>query len=202
MKKLQNLWRNPTETFEEILSRKFRWIDILPLFAISGIYRVYYVIKAENGFNLSSNGRLLGSIMAIIVIGAFWGVISNLFLSFLVKVTGRIFKAENSMKKIITVFAWSSVPLILACVIIILSLTFMRIVLAQDGNKPILGLVLSVITILLNIGIIVPSIWSVFLVFKGLKIAQNLDRTKTILNYLLAIVIYFPIYYLIMSFKF
>ena len=31
---LQKLWRNPTKTFDEILSKDIRWIQILPLFAV------------------------------------------------------------------------------------------------------------------------------------------------------------------------
>tara|TARA_R110002049_G_scaffold259060_4_gene434801 strand:+ start:1528 stop:2127 length:600 start_codon:yes stop_codon:yes gene_type:complete len=198
---LQKLWRNPTKTFDEILSKDIRWIQILPLFAVNGIYLVYYLIKAERGYNLTSNGKLWGAIAGVLVIGSVWGIISNLFVGYLVKVTGRIFNAENNLKKIYAVFAWSSVPLIIACIIIITSLIFIRVILAQEETST-LSIFLSLLTIILNIGMIVPAIWSFILFYKGLKVAQKLDMTKTILNYLLAIAIYAPLYYLIMAFKF
>ncbi|UJH66490.1 YIP1 family protein [Allomuricauda sp. SCSIO 65647] len=198
---LQKLWTNPTKTFNDILSREIRWIEILPLFAVNGIYVVYYLIKAEKGYNLASNGKLWGAILGIIVIGSIWGIISNLFVGYLVKVTGRIFKAENNLKKIYAVFAWSSIPLIIACIIIILSLIFVRVILAQEETSS-SNIFLSLLTIILNIGMIVPAIWSFILFYKGLKVAQKLDMTKTILNYILAIAIFAPLYYLIMFFEY
>lgn len=201
MKRIQKLWRNPSETFNEILSKEIRWIEILPLLAVHGIYLVYYIIRAEEGYNLTSNGKLLGAIAGVVIIGSIWGIISNMFVGYLIKITGRIFKAENNLKKIYAVLAWSSVPLIIACIIIIMNLTFVRIILVQEGTST-LSIFLSFLIIILNIGMIVPALWSIILFYKGLKIAQDLNTTKTILNYSLAIAIYAPIYYLIMSFKF
>lgn len=201
LKKLQNLWRNPTETFKEILSKEIKWTDILPLFAINGIYLVYYIIRAEGGNNLSSNGKLLGAIGGIVIIGSIWGIISNLFIGYLVKLTGRIFKADNNLKNIYAVLAWSSSPLIIACIIILVNLTFVRVIIAQDDTTT-LSIFLSFLVILLNLGITIVAIWSFIIFYKGLKIAQGLDTTKTILNYLLAVAIYAPIYYLLMMLKF
>jgi len=198
---LEKLWRNPTETFNEILSKEIRWIEILPLLAVHGIYLVYYIIRAEGGFNLTNNGALLGAIAGIVVIGSIWGIISNLFIGYLVKITGRLFNAENNLKKIYAVFAWSSLPLIIACIIIIMNLIFVRIILVQEDTTT-LSIFLSFLIIILNVGMIVPAIWSIILFYKGLKIAQELDITKVILNYLLAFAIYAPLYYLMMTFKF
>ncbi len=39
------------------------------------------------------------------------------------------------------------------------------------------------------------SIWQIYLVFKGLKVAQNLDTQNTILNYVVAKAIFGIFYY-------
>jgi hypothetical protein len=193
MKKLKSFWKKPTETFELVLSKDINWIRTLLLFGCNGIVFIYYIMKSEGYINIESLQMTIVSILAMVSLGIIYGIISNLIIGFLIKLTGKLFNAENDLKKIYSVLSWSYFPLLISVLFLIPSILIARII-TTDINTT-LKLTLSILIIILMLVQAVFGIWQLILLFKGLKIAQNLNSINTILNYLSGALIFGIFYY-------
>ncbi len=195
MNKLTSFWKKPTETFELVLSKDISWIKTLLLFSCNGIVFIYYIMKAEGYINIESLQMTIVSILTMVSLGIIYGIISNLIIGFLIKLTGKLFKAENNLKKIYSVLGWSYFPLLISVIFLIPSILTARII-TTDINTT-LKLTLSILIIILMLVQAVFGIWQLILLFKGLKIAQKLNSINTILNYLSGALIFGIFYYFI-----
>jgi hypothetical protein len=193
MKKLKSFWKKPTETFELVLSKDINWIRTLLLFGCNGIVFIYYIMKSEGYINIESLQMTIVSILAMVSLGIIYGIISNLIIGFLIKLTGKLFNAENDLKKIYSVLSWSYFPLLISVLFLIPSILIARII-TTDINTT-LKLTLSILIIILMLVQAVFGIWQLILLFKGLKIAQKLNSINTILNYLSGALIFGIFYY-------
>lgn len=101
MKKLKSFWKKPTETFELVLSKDINWIKTLSLFGCNGIIFIYYIMKSEGLINIESIKMTIVSILSIVSLGIVFGIFSNLIVGYLIKLTGKLFNAENDLKKYI-----------------------------------------------------------------------------------------------------
>jgi len=193
MNKLTSFWKKPTETFELVLSKDISWIKTLLLFSCNGIVFIYYIMKAQGYINIESLQMTIVSILTMVSLGIIYGIISNLIIGFLIKLTGKLFKAKNDLKKIYSALGWSYFPLLISVIFLIPSILIARII-TTDINTT-LKLTLSILIIILMLVQAVFGIWQLILLFKGLKIAQKLNSLNTILNYLSGTLIFGILYY-------
>jgi len=194
-KTLISLWKNPKKALRINLKNKISWYKILFLFSCNGIILVYNIIKAEGALKLESYGQTFATIIALLLVGSLFGVLSNLILGFLIKLTGKLWKQNNKLKKIYKALAWSYYPLSISVILIIINIFIARFILLNIDSPSIL--IISLVYILLLIIQSILSIWHLILLFYGLKITLNLNTLKTVLNYFLAVLIYGIFYYLI-----
>jgi hypothetical protein len=195
MNKLKSFWKKPTETFELVLSKDINWIKTLLLFGCNGIVFIYYIMKSEGYINIESLQMTIVSILSMVILGIIYGIISNLIIGFLIKLTGKLFNAENDLKKIYSVLSWSYLPLMISVLFLIPSILTARIITTDIDTT--LKLILSILIIMLVQAVF--GIWQLFLLFKGLKVAQKLSSLNTIFNYLSGTMIFGIFYYFLIK---
>ncbi|EGV42726.1 YIP1 family protein [Bizionia argentinensis JUB59] len=193
MKKLKSFWKKPTETFELVLSKDINWIKTLSLFGCNGIIFIYYIMKSEGLINIESFKMTIVSILSMVSLGIIYGIFSNLIVGYLIKLTGKLFNAENDLKKIYSVLSWSYFPLFFSVLFLIPSIIVARIITTEIDTT--LILILSLLIIVLMLVQAVFGIWQLILLFKGLKVAQKLNTLNAVLNYLSGAMIFGIFYY-------
>ena len=192
-----NIWKTPTESFIQLISRGLRWKQVIPFFSAHGIVFIYYVMRSHSLFDLSTNKSLIIAITTLLVAGSVYGILSNLLVGYLIRLTGILFKAKSRIKDIYNVMSWAYLPCIFSTVIIVINLLLARVITSSDNTNMNLILSFLVMGLLLFLGIF--GIWSLILLVKGLKVAQGLSTINTILNFLMATIIYGTFYYLVIG---
>jgi hypothetical protein len=200
MEKLKSFWKKPTETYELILSKDINWFKTVLFFSCNGIIIMYYIMKSQEMINIESFKMTILTIFFMLLIGMIYGLVTNFIVGFLIKLTGKFFNGKNDLKKIYTVLSWSYYPLTISVYLIIVNILISRIILMTEIDTfVLLFLSLVVITFTIIQGIL--GIWQLILLFRGLKIAQGLSTTNTILNYLSGAFI-FGLFYFLLTYKF
>lgn len=171
----------------------FKWGSSILTFSFYGTF-VYFMSKKEAIFNLDSN--LFSEIMTVLTIGFLFGNIVTFSISYLIQLTSKIFRANVLVKEIVHVFTIAYRPHLISVLMVILSLTgnhYLGSNLVQDHPLIVFGfaVVISLIFVLV-------SIFSLIIEFYGLKLALNLTLGKTILSFLLASILFSPIYFLLL----
>jgi hypothetical protein len=154
-------------------------------------------MKSEGYINIESLQMTIVSILSMVILGIIYGIISNLIIGFLIKLTGKLFNAENDLKKIYSVLSWSYLPLMISVLFLIPSILTARIITTDIDTT--LKLILSILIIILMLVQAVFGIWQLFLLFKGLKVAQKLSSLNTIFNYLSGTMIFGIFYYFLIK---
>lgn len=193
MHKLKSLWEKPTETFELILSKDLNWFKTILFFSSNGTVFSYYLFKIKGFINVDSQNSTLVTILSIFTLGIMYGILSNIIVGLLIKIIGKLFNGTNDLKKIYNTLGWSYLPQTISVYFILVNILITRVFLSDTEItiKIILSFLMFIIIVLQ--GFI--SIWQIYLVFKGLKVAQNLDTQNTILNYVVAKAIFGIFYY-------
>ena len=188
MNKIRLLIKEPTSTFENALSNKINWFRTLLLFSINGIMFMHLIMKSGGYYDFSSEKGIFVTTMTLITMGIVYGIISNLILGFLIKLTGKLFNARNDLKRIYNAIGIAYIPLYISLILLFSSLGMAGVLLSDPST--IIALILSGLIIIFSFiqgGI---SLWQLILLYKGLKVAQNLNRKNTILNYLSGAIIF------------
>ena len=193
MTKLKSLWKKPTETFELILSEKISWFKVFLFFSSNGTIFIYYLAKSKGEIDIESFESTIGSILAMIFLGIIYGLISNFSVGIFIKLTGKIFGGKNDLKRIYNVLSWSYFPSTFSVYLIIVNILMARILITEIANSVVI--ILSLLVGIFTLVQAVLGIWQLILIYKGLKVAQELNSLKTILNYISGAGIFGIIYY-------
>ena len=193
MKTLKSLWKYPTVTFEQILSKSISWFKTTLFFGCNGVILIYYIMKAKGLINVETFANTMASILTMLSVGMIYGIIANYFIGYSIKFTGSLFNAKNDLKKIYNALAWTSFPESIAVYILIVSILMARIILTNENVS--LQLTLSFLVVIFMMVQAIISIWRLILIYKGLKVAQGLNSRDTILNYLSGALIFGVINY-------
>jgi hypothetical protein len=193
MTKLKSLWKKPTETFELILSEKISWFKVFLFFSSNGIVFSYYLMKSKGLIKIESFKENIISIIMMLIFGIIYGVISNFSVGFFIKQTGKIFGGKNDLKRIYNVLSWSYLPSTFSVYFIIVNILIARVLTTEIES--IVAIILALLVGIFSLAQAILGIWQLILIFKGLKIAQELNSLKTILNYITGAGIFGIIYY-------
>jgi hypothetical protein len=197
MNKIKSLLKDPTKTFEDALSKKINWFKTLFFFSLNGIMFMHLIMKSGGYYDFNTKTTIFASIMTLITIGVFYGITSNIILGFLIKLTGKLFNANNNLKRIYNAIGIAYIPLYISLILLFINLGISGFLLSNEYNSGVILLAgLIIIFTLIQTAI---SIWQLILLYKGLKVAQNLDRTNTILNYLSGAIIYGVFHFLLIK---
>lgn len=197
MKRLKSLWKYPTSTFEQILEEKISWLKTMFFFGCNGMILIYYIMKAKEMINVETTGNTFATIMAILFVGLFYGIIANLLTGYSIKLTGKLFNAKNDLKQIYKVLTWTSFPQSFAVYLLIISIIMARIIITNEIIA--LNLTLSILIVIFIFIQAIISIWRFILIYKGLKVAQGLNSRDTILNYIAGALIFGIINYFLIK---
>ncbi len=132
----------------------------------------------------------------MLLMGMIYGLFTNFIVGFLIKLTGKLFKGTNDLKKIYNAISWSYFPLTISVYLVVVNIFISRIILMTEVDTSVL-LILSFVVIIFMIIQGILGIWQLILLFRGLKIAQGLSTSNTILNYLSGAFIYGLFYFLL-----
>jgi hypothetical protein len=194
MKKLKHLYKKPTETFELILSEKINWVKVFIFFSSNGFIFIYYLAKSKGAINVESFETIIGTIIGMILMGIVYGLISNFCVGYFIKITGKIFGGKNDLKKIYNALSWAYLPSVFSAYIIIVNILLAAVILTTEIETSVI-LLLSLLAGILSIAQGALGIWQLILIYKGLKVAQELNSMKTILNYIFGAGIFGIIWY-------
>jgi hypothetical protein len=193
MTKLKSLWKKPTETFELIQSEKVNWFKVSLFFSANGFIFIYYLMKSKGLIQVDNFEHTIASILVMLVLGIVYGLLSNFSIGFLIKLTGKIFGGKNDLKKIYTVLSWSYLPSTFSVYLIIVNVLMARILTTEIEST--VAIILALLVGIFSLAQAVLGIWQLVLIYKGLKVVQELNRWKTILNYTTGAGIFGIIYY-------
>ena len=193
MTKLKSLWKKPTEAFESILSEKINWFKVFLFFSSNGTIFIYYLAKSKGAIDIESIEGTIGSILGMIFLGIVYGLISNFSVGFFIKLTGKIFGGKNDLKKIYHALSWSYSPSTFSVYLIIVNILIARVLTTEIES--IVAIILALLVGIFSLVQAVLGIWQLILIYKGLKVAQELNSWKTILNYITGAGIFGIIYY-------
>jgi len=191
--KLKSLWKKPTETFELILSKDINWFKTVLFFSCNGIILIYYLMRSKGLINVESFKMTMITLFSMIFMGIIYGLLSNFIIGFLIKITGKIFKGKNDLRKIYNVLGWSYFPISISVFLLIVNILIARILMTEIDSSALVILSLIVVVISIIQGVL--GIWQLVLVYRGLKVAQGLNSSNTIMNYLSGAIIYGLFYY-------
>ena len=197
MKTLKSLWKNPTNTFQKIASEEISWIHTSLFFGCNGIVAVYYIMRTKGLLNIDTFENSITSVLVMIFVGMVYGILSNLFIGYVIKLTGKIFKAKNDLKQIYKVLSWTSFPEMISVYLLITAILMSRVLMTEISTQLQLIISLFIGISMLVIGII--SVWHIILTYKGLKVAQGLNSRDAILNYLAGASIFGVINYFLIN---
>ncbi|TDN79077.1 Yip1-like protein [Salegentibacter sp. 24] len=197
MNKLKLLFKEPTKTFENKLSQKINWLRIFLLFSVNGIMYIHLLMKSGGYYDFGSKKGIFSTIMSLITMGIVYGITSNLILGFLIKLTGKFFNAKNELKTIYNAIGIAYIPLYISLILLFTNLAMAGILLLEVGS--VLALLLSGLIIIFTLIQGGVSIWQFILLYKGLRVAQNLNGKRTILNYLSGVVIFGLIHFFLLN---
>jgi hypothetical protein len=193
MTKLKSLWKKPTETFDLILSEKISWFKVFLFFSSNGTIFIYYLAKSKGAIDIESFESTIGSILGMIFLGIIYGLISNFSVGIFIKLTGKIFGGKNDLKRIYNVLSWSYLPSTFTVYLIIVNILIARVLTTEIES--IVAIILALLVGIFSLAQAVLGIWQLILIYKGLKVAQELNSLKTILNYISGAGIFGIIYY-------
>ncbi len=134
-------------------------------------------------------------IISLIVIGFLYGCVSNFIMCYLIKLTGKLFNTEGSYKNIMKAFSLAYRPHLYTVALIVLHLTIAHFFESSITQENMIALIVIISVLKIAIGIL--AIWALVRLIKNLMVVQNITMGRAILNFLAAIVLYLPIYYLL-----
>jgi len=193
MNRLIAFWKKPTETFKLIQTEKNNWLRILLFFSCNGFVFSYYLMKSKGLINIETFKETIISIITMLLFGIIYGIISNFCVGFFIQLTGKIFGGKNNLKKIYNTLSWSYLPITISVYIIIANILIARVLKTEIETT--LAIILGLLVGIFSLIQAVFGIWQLILIYKGLKVTQELNGLKTILNYLTGAGIFGGIYY-------
>tara|TARA_R110002033_G_scaffold146047_1_gene183537 strand:+ start:546 stop:1148 length:603 start_codon:yes stop_codon:yes gene_type:complete len=193
MNRLQAFWKKPTETFELIQTEKISWFKVFIFFSSNGFVFSYYLLKSKGQIRIETFKETIVSILVMLFFGIIYGLISNFSVGFFIKLTGKIFGGKNDLKRIYNTLSWSYLPITISVYLIIVNILIARVLTTEIESA--FAIILALLVGIFSLLQAALGIWQLILIYKGLKVAQELNSWKTILNYITGAGIFGIIYY-------
>ena len=193
MIRLIAFWKKPNETFKLIQKEKINWLRIILFFSCNGFVFSYYLMKSKGLINIETFKGTITSILTMLLFGIFYGIISNFCVGFFIKLTGKLFSGKNDLKRIYNTLSWSYLPITISVYLIIVNVLMARVLTTEIDST--FAIILALLVGFFSLLQAALGIWQLILIYKGLKVAQELNSWKTILNYIIGAGIFGIIYY-------
>ncbi len=178
---------------ERRIQSDFKWGSSLLAFFFYGTF-VYFMYKKMEIFNLES--ALIPKLMTVLTVGFLFGNILNFPISYLLKLTSRIFRVNVKFTEIAKVLTIAYKPHLVSVLFVILSMTLNHYIdsnVVQNNTLIVFG-----VAMIINLTFVLVSICSLSVLFYGLMLILNLTLGKTILCFLIATTLFSPVYFLLM----
>jgi hypothetical protein len=181
------IWTRPRDTFKYIF-RTNPEKNVLQLIILGGaINGLNKAAEKANGINLDSFTTLLTGLLA----GAALGWIIYYIFAWGVSATGKWFNGQATPSEIRTIFGWSVIPQLLTVLFIIPDLYFLESGIGDVNINEYLEKYesINVIVIISIFFQFVLGLWSTIILIIGISQVQNFSIGKSILNYILPVLI-------------
>jgi len=183
----------PSVTFHKIcLSEQKNYIFLL--FSFTGFSLLFALYSFTSFGRLYSN--LLYLLLPSLVFGPLLGIFNlSLFSYFSFFITGKILKGESTLRNIRAIIAYSLIPIVLATLFVLpTELIIFGMYLFTNAPSPAVYKPIPYY-ILISLDVI-SVIYSLFLFYKGLKVANNFNELKTFYGFIILLIIFSTIFYL------
>jgi len=182
----RDIWFRPKQVFQYIL--EFDYNDfVIPLLYILGILRS---LNSAIDKNLGDMFSLPTIIFSSIFIGGFFGWLGFYIYAIILRWTGKWLNGKGDTDSILKVLAYGQIPSILVLLLIIAQIFLFGEDLFKSEMDPnkynTLNANFLIITTILQVLLV---IWSSILVIIGLSEVQKFSIGKSILNFLLPVII-------------
>ncbi|NGX28382.1 MAG: hypothetical protein K940chlam1_00561 [Candidatus Anoxychlamydiales bacterium] len=189
-----SMWVKPKKTIQKI-------IEINPnfrLFFLSAIYGFISLISSSQSFTLGYHLHFLWIILISIVLSSLWGYTIFSVASFFAYFTGKWLKGAAKYQEVRSALAWSSIPMIGNLFLWILLFIVFHTALLQDfpGTFILTSVQTSFLFVVLFIQLLL-SIWILVLFINALAQVQKFSIGKSILNILIAAVIFGAVFFVL-----
>ncbi|MHC2993504.1 hypothetical protein OB13_18705 [Pontibacter sp. HJ8] len=184
---------NSSSAIEGAHQEKVRWGKTIWFFTLQGVFS-YFTLKQDYFLNWEAD--LPPLIITLVILGFLYGCVSNFIICYLIKITGRLFKAEASYNAILNTFTLAYWPHLYSVAIIIIQVIMAYYYESNfiHDNKIVLAFFLIVLKLIAG----VLAIWILIRLIKGMALVQKLTVGYALLNFLAAALLFTPIYYLLL----
>jgi len=188
------MWVKPKKTIQKIieLNPNFR------LFILSIIYGFVSLVSSAQSFTLGYSLHFLWIILICLLLSPIWGYIIFSVTSFFVYFTGKWLKGAAQYKEVRCSLAWSSIPMLgnLFLWIILFIVFHSSLLMDFPANYVLTNIQASFLFVALLIQLIL-SIWILVLFINALAQVQKFSIGKSILNILIAAIIFVAVFFII-----
>ncbi len=182
----RDIWFSPKQVFQYILESDYNDF-VIPLLYILGILRS---LNSAIEKNLGDKLSLPTIIFSSIFIGGIFGWLGFYIYAAMLRWTGKWLNGKGDTDSILKVLAYGQMPSVLMLLLIIPQILFFGEDLFRSELDPAKYITLSVYFLIIT-GILqaLLAIWSFILVIIGLSEVQKFSIGKSILNFLLPVII-------------
>jgi len=177
------IWTQPCKTIRAIVENnpKYGFFSLATILGISSAFLSLYIYKV-------SKENFISSLILNLIIAPFLGVVSLYFNSWVLQITGKLFKGNAPFIHIRAALSWSKVAYILpVCMWLILLVMSPGIIFSK--NEPTTTLFVSLI-------LIISTVWSFIILLRSLQEVQKFSIWFSFFNIIIAFIISSLIMYL------
>lgn len=181
------IWTKPRETITSIVATN----PNRSIWALAAVFGFSSLLNLFQSGSLAANIAPLAIFIIAAILSPFWGYFIFSLWSYILLISGKIFRGRGNYKTVRAAYAWSNVPLVLNIPIwILMGLMFGKELFSNslDGH-PMTSGAISVLFVLL-IGKIVLSIWSLVIFVNTLSAVQQYSILRSIGNIVVGAIIF------------
>jgi len=170
------IWTQPRKTIRAIVENnpKYGFFYLASILGISSAFSSIYLYKV-------SKENFLTTLLLNIIIAPFLGIISLYFNSWILQITGKIFKGDAPFMHIRAALSWSKVTYILPiCMWLIILAMSPNIIISQ--NEPPTTLFVSLI-------FLISSVWAFIILLRAIQEVQKFSVWFSFFSIIIAFII-------------
>lgn len=188
-----SIWFHPRKTIRAIIEYNKNYRIIL----LSAIYGFQYMLQSAQYFSLGQGTSLLLLLLFAIIFAIPAGYIIFNVMSFFYYWIGKLIKGKGSFKEIRAATIWSSVPMVLTCLIWIILMIFHGNSLFVAGYETQLTGGAAALSMTLGFVQLAIGIWGLVIFLHALGEVQGFSAWMALLNAVLAGIVVFILLFLV-----
>lgn len=188
-----NIWIHPRKTIRAIVEYNKNYRIVL----LSAIYGFQYMLQSVQYFSLGQGTSLALILLFAVIFAIPAGYITFNVMSFFYYWLGKLIKGKGSFKEVRAATVWSSVPMVVTCLIWIILMIFHGNNLFVAGYETQLTGGAAALTMTLGFVQLAIGIWGLIIFLHALGEVQGFSAWMALLNAVLAGIVVFILLFLV-----